>query len=88
MPAAPLLAESARAWLWLRQSRLENVERWARERGLILIVDEVQSSFGRTGKMFAIEHYGVEPDIMTMAKGLTSAYAPLGAVAMKMLLVA
>jgi taurine--2-oxoglutarate transaminase len=41
------------------------------------------SGFGRTGRWFAIEHWDVLPDIMTMAKGLTSAYAPLGAVAMK-----
>ena len=39
--------------------------------------------FGRTGKWFAVDHWDVVPDIMTMAKGLTSAYAPLGAVAMK-----
>jgi taurine--2-oxoglutarate transaminase len=50
---------------------------------IVMICDEVMSGFGRTGKMFAIEHWGVVPDIMTMAKGLTSAYAPLGAVAMK-----
>jgi len=41
------------------------------------------SGFGRTGKWFAVEHWDVVPDIITMAKGLTSAYAPLGAVAMK-----
>jgi taurine--2-oxoglutarate transaminase len=50
---------------------------------IVMICDEVMSGFGRTGKMFAIEHWDVVPDIMTMAKGLTSAYAPLGAVAMK-----
>ena len=50
---------------------------------IVMIADEVMSGFGRTGKWFAIEHWDVVPDIMTMAKGLTSAYAPLGAVAMK-----
>ena len=51
--------------------------------GILMIADEVMSGFGRTGRWFAIEHWNVIPDIMTMAKGLTSAYAPLGAVAMK-----
>jgi len=51
--------------------------------GIVMIADEVMSGFGRTGKWFAVEHWDVVPDIMTMAKGLTSAYAPLGAVAMK-----
>jgi len=51
--------------------------------GIVMIADEVMSGFGRTGKWFAIEHWDVVPDVMTMAKGLTSAYAPLGAVAMK-----
>jgi len=50
--------------------------------GILLIADEVMSGFGRTGKWFAVEHWNVVPDLMTMAKGLTSAYAPLGAVAM------
>jgi len=50
---------------------------------IVMIADEVMAGFGRTGKWFAIEHWDVVPDIMTMAKGLTSAYAPLGAVAMK-----
>lgn len=51
--------------------------------GIVMIADEVMSGFGRTGKWFAIEHWNVVPDIIIMAKGLTSAYAPLGAVAMK-----
>jgi taurine--2-oxoglutarate transaminase len=51
--------------------------------GILMICDEVMSGFGRTGKWFAVQHWNVIPDLMTMAKGLTSAYAPLGAVAMK-----
>jgi taurine--2-oxoglutarate transaminase len=51
--------------------------------GIVMIADEVMSGFGRTGKWFAVEHWDVVPDMITMAKGLTSAYAPLGAVAMK-----
>ena len=51
--------------------------------GIVMIADEVMSGFGRTGRWFAVDHWGVVPDIMTMAKGLTSAYAPLGGVAMK-----
>jgi putrescine aminotransferase len=47
----------------------------------LLIADEVMTGFGRTGKMFAVEHWGLKPDIMTMAKGITSAYLPFGAVA-------
>lgn len=47
--------------------------------GILLIVDEVITGFGRTGPMFACEHEGVSPDLMTMAKGLTSGYAPMGA---------
>lgn len=50
---------------------------------ILLIADEVMSGFGRTGEWFAVNHWNVIPDIMTMAKGITSAYAPLGAVALK-----
>ena len=48
--------------------------------GVLLIIDEVICGFGRTGKMFGIEHFNIQPDIMTMAKGITSGYVPLGAV--------
>lgn len=49
--------------------------------GVLFIADEVMTGFGRTGKMFAVDHWDVIPDIMTMSKGITSAYLPFGAVA-------
>lgn len=48
---------------------------------ILIICDEVMAGWGRTGKTFAFEHFGYKPDIVTMAKGLTSGYVPLGAVA-------
>ena len=51
--------------------------------GILLIADEVMAGFGRTGRWFAIDHWGVVPDLMTMAKGLTSAYVQLGAVGIR-----
>jgi taurine--2-oxoglutarate transaminase len=51
--------------------------------GILMIADEVMSGFGRTGEWFAVDHWRIVPDLMTMAKGLTSAYVPLGAVGMR-----
>ena len=48
-----------------------------------MVADEVMAGFGRTGRWFAVDHWDVTPDLMTMAKGLTSSYLPLGAVAMR-----
>jgi taurine--2-oxoglutarate transaminase len=62
---------------------LQGVRQLCDRYGILMICDEVMSGFGRTGKWFAVEHWGVKPDLMTMAKGLTSGYAPLGAVAMR-----
>jgi taurine--2-oxoglutarate transaminase len=62
---------------------LQGVRALCDQYGIVMIADEVMSGFGRTGKWFAVDHWNVVPDIITMAKGLTSAYAPLGAVAMK-----
>lgn len=62
---------------------LQGVRALCDKHGIVMIADEVMSGFGRTGKWFAVDHWNVIPDIITMAKGLTSAYAPLGAVAMK-----
>src|SRR3984893_14907977 len=51
-----------------------------RDLGILFVVDDVITGFGRTGPLFACEAEGVEPDLMTVAKGLTAGYAPLGAV--------
>ncbi len=53
---------------------LEAIDRRCKEHGMLFIADEVQSGFGRTGKMFAIEHYDVDPDIVCMAKGIASGF--------------
>jgi taurine--2-oxoglutarate transaminase len=65
------------------QGYLEGVRSLCDRYGILLIADEVMSGFGRTGEWFAVNHWKVVPDLMTMAKGLTSGYAPLGAVAMR-----
>lgn len=58
---------------------LKGVQDLCKKYGIFFIADEVMSGFGRTGEWFAVNHWDVEPDIMSLAKGLTSGYAPLGA---------
>ena len=53
------------------------IEKILKRHGILLVVDEIQTGFCRTGKMFGIEHYGVEPDVMAMAKGIANGF-PLG----------
>jgi adenosylmethionine-8-amino-7-oxononanoate aminotransferase len=59
---------------------LQSVADICRESGVLLIADEVMTGMGRTGRNFAVEHWDVKPDILVAAKGLSSGYAPLGAV--------
>jgi taurine--2-oxoglutarate transaminase len=61
---------------------LQGVRELCDRYGILLIADEVMAGFGRTGRWFAVDHWNVVPDMLTMAKGLTSSYLPLGAVAM------
>lgn len=60
---------------------LERIREICTRHGVLLIADEVITGFGRTGTMFGVQHAGIRPDIMTMAKGLTSGYLPLAATA-------
>jgi taurine--2-oxoglutarate transaminase len=62
---------------------LQGVRDLCTKHGILMVTDEVMSGFGRTGEWFAINHWKVVPDLITMAKGLTSAYVPLGAVGIR-----
>ena len=62
---------------------MQGVRALCDKHGIVMIVDEVMAGFGRTGEWFAINHWKVVPDLMTMAKGITSSYVPLGAVGMR-----
>ena len=58
---------------------LRELRSWCDEHGVLLLLDEVMTGFGRTGKMFACEHEEVIPDFLCLAKGITGGYMPLGA---------
>jgi len=62
---------------------VSEVKKICEKHGVLLIIDEVITGFGRTGEKFGHNHYGIKPDIITMAKGLTSSYQPLSATAVK-----
>jgi len=72
----PLIQGAAGMRLW-PVGTLRAVRKWCDRTGALLIVDEVMTGFGRTGKMFAIDHESVIPDIMVLGKGLTGGYLPL-----------
>ena len=61
---------------------LEGAQRMCRRYGTLFAVDEVQTGLGRTGKLFAFEHWGLEPDLVTVAKSLSGGYVPVGALLM------
>ncbi len=62
---------------------LEGVRKLCDEHGILMVADEVMAGFGRTGEWFAVDHWKIVPDLICMAKGLTSSYVPLGAVGMR-----
>jgi taurine---2-oxoglutarate transaminase len=62
---------------------IQGVRKICDRNGILMIADEVMSGFGRTGEWFALDHWKVVPDLISMAKGLTSSYLPLGAVGMR-----
>lgn len=72
----PLIQGAAGMRLW-PQGMLKKLDDWCAEKDVFLILDEVMTGFGRTGKMFACEHEGVVPDFLCLAKGLSGGYLPL-----------
>lgn len=78
MVVEPLI-QGAAGMLTQPPGYLQKIRELTRKYNVLLIVDEVATGFGRTGKMFACEHEGVSPDLMTVAKGITAGYLPLAA---------
>jgi lysine--8-amino-7-oxononanoate aminotransferase len=73
------LVQAAAGMITMPPGFLAGVERLCREHDVLLFADEVATGFGRTGRMFACEHEGVSPDLMTVGKGLTGGYLPVAA---------
>jgi len=78
---AAFMVESFQGWgaLFYPKEYIQELRKWANENDVIVIFDEVQAGFGRTGKLFAFEHYDVEPDLVCCGKGISSSL-PLSAV--------
>lgn len=74
----PLIQGAAGMRLW-PQGMLKALDGWCQSQDVFLILDEVMTGFGRTGKMFACEHEGVVPDFLCLAKGITGGYLPFAA---------
>lgn len=79
-----IFIESYHGWgaLFYPKSYVKELEKWAKKNNILIIFDEIQSGFGRTGKLFAFEHYNVQPDIICCGKGISSGL-PLSAVIAK-----
>lgn len=73
------MVQGAAGMIMMPGGFMKQVEQRCRQYGILLLVDEVATGFGRTGAMFACEHEGVCPDIMMLAKGITGGYLPLAA---------
>ncbi len=71
---------SARSGFTPHEGFVASLTRLAHRNGLLVVADEVMTGFGRTGKLLAMDHHGVRPDLFTAAKGLSGGYAPMGAV--------
>lgn len=80
----PVLGEGG--YVPVPEGYLQQVRKICDREGILLVMDEVQSGFGRTGKMFAVEHYGVRPDILVMAKGIANGFPLSGIVSRKELM--
>ena len=78
----PKVQGAAGIRLW-PDGMLKKIRRWCDENEVLLILDEVMTGFGRTGKMFACEHENVLPDLLCLAKGLSGGYLPLAATMVK-----
>jgi len=78
MTVEPLI-QAAAGMITMPKGYLKGIETLCKKHGIFLITDEVATGFGRTGKMFACDHENIQPDIMTIAKGITGGYLPLAA---------